>query len=157
MKAEKLPFRWWHKLQRGEIQRSTFQKYVAPLEAEVEELLVQGAACRNESTARTCYELLKVFPAMWTFVDVEGVEPTNNAAERAIRPAVLWRKVSFGTHSEAGSRFVERVMTAAATLRQQGRNVFEYLVAAREAALHGRPAPSLLPTDASLQVERLRA
>jgi len=157
LKAEKLLFRWWHKLQRGEIQRSTFQRYVAPLEAEVEALLVQGAACRNESTARTCAEMLKVFPAMWTFVDVEGVEPTNNAAERAIRPAVLWRKVSFGTHSEAGSRFVERVMTVAATLKQQGRNVFEYLVAAREAALHGRPAPSLLPAYTSPQVERLRA
>ena len=79
---------------------------------------------------------------------VEGVEPTNNAAERALRPAVLWRKGSFGSASERGSRFVERILTVAATCRQQGRNVLDYLVAACEAHARGELAPSLLPHTA---------
>ena len=77
---------------------------------------------------------------------VEGVEPTNNGAERALRPAVLWRKGSFGSDSEAGSRFAERILTVVATCRQQGRQVLDFLVAAGEAALQGTAAPSLLPT-----------
>jgi len=76
---------------------------------------------------------------------VAGVEPTNNLAERQIRPGVLWRNSSFGTQSEAGSRFVERLMTVVATLKQQRRNVLAYLTAACDAANWGRPAPSLLP------------
>jgi transposase len=81
----------------------------------------------------------------WTFVQVEGVEPTNNTAERSIRPGVLWRKGSFGTQSAEGSRFVESMMTVVATLKQQQRNVLEYLTATCEAALRGEAAPSLLP------------
>jgi transposase len=78
-------------------------------------------------------------------VRVKGVEPTNNAAERAIRPGVLWREGSFGTDSARGSRFVERIMTVAATCRQQGRNVLDYVTRARQATLRGELAPSLLP------------
>ena len=87
---------------------------------------------------------------MWTYVDVQGVEPTNNAAERAVRPGVLWRKSSFGTHSAEGSRFVERIMTAAATCKQHDRNVTEYITQACVARLHGRPAPSLLPVSTEI-------
>ena len=97
-----------------------------------------------------CLRILEVESAMWTFVSVEGVEPTNNfrGGERALRPSVLWRKSSSGTHSEAGSRFAERMMTLAATLKLQRRNVFHYLVEASEAALIHRPPPSLLPLPA---------
>ncbi len=77
---------------------------------------------------------------------MEGAEPTNNLAERALRPAVLWRKGSFGSDSEAGSRFAERLLTVAATCRQQGRNLLNFLVVAGEAALQGTAVPSLLPT-----------
>jgi transposase len=77
---------------------------------------------------------------------VEGVEPTNNVSERALRPAVLWRKGSFGSDSEAGSRFAVRLLTVVATCRQQGRRLLAFLVAAGEAALRGTAAPSLLPT-----------
>jgi transposase len=73
------------------------------------------------------------------------VEPTNNMAERALRPAVLWRKGSFGSDSEAGSRFAERLLTVAATCRQQRRGLLDFLVAAGEAALRGSSPPSLLP------------
>jgi transposase len=76
---------------------------------------------------------------------VEGVEPTNNAAERALRPAVLWRKGSFGADCEAGSRFAERLLTVLASCRQQGRPLLAFLVAAVEAVLRGSAPPSLLP------------
>ena len=84
--------------------------------------------------------------ALWTFARVDGVEPTNNGAERALRPAVLWRKGSFGSDSDAGSRFAERLLTVVATCREQGRPLLDFLVAAGEAPLLGTAAPSLLPT-----------
>ena len=96
-------------------------------------------------TEGTCRDILKRREALWTFVQVEGVEPTNNTAERSIRPGVLWRKGSFGTQSAEGSRFVESMLTVVATLKQQQRNVLEYLTAACEAALRGEAAPSLPP------------
>jgi transposase len=106
-----------------------------------------GSQCGVAKTAGTCQEIVKRRQALWTFVQVEGVDPTNNAAERAIRPGVLWRKGSFGTQSEEGSRFVASMMTVVATLKQQQRNVLAYLTAAHEAALRGEAAPSLLPAQ----------
>ena len=85
---------------------------------------------------------------LWIFARIEGVEPTNNVAERALRPAVLWRKGSFGSDSEAGSQFVERLLTVVASCRQQGRPLLNFLVAAGEAGLQGTAAPSLLPSRA---------
>ncbi len=86
-------------------------------------------------------------PAFWTFVTTPGIEPTNNAAERVLRPAVLWRKNSFGSQSEAGNLFVSRMLTVVTTLRAQNRSVLEYLVEACRAARQGQPTPSLLPVD----------
>ena len=106
-----------------------------------------GSRCGVPTTAGTCRDILKRRAALWTFVQVEGVEPTNNTAERSIRPGVLWRKGSFGTQSAEGSRFVESMMTVVATLKQQQRNVLEYLTTACEAALRGEAAPSLLPAS----------
>src|SRR5205085_406291 len=112
-----------------------------------ERLLVAGSRSGVPKTAGTCHDILKRREALWTFVQVEGVEPTNNAAERSIRPGVLWRKGSFGTQSAEGSRFVESMMTVVTTLQQQQRNVLEFLTAACEAALRGEAAPSLLPAS----------
>ena len=84
---------------------------------------------------------------LWTFVDQEGIEPTNNAAERALRRGVIWRRRSFGTQSEAGSRFVERTLTIVTTLRQQNRDVLDYLIAACKARTLGAAVPSLLPVN----------
>jgi transposase len=81
---------------------------------------------------------------LWTFSRVDSVEPTNNAAERAIRPAVLWRKGRFGSDSDAGSRVAERLLTVVASCRQQGRSLLAFPGAAGEAALRGRPPPSLV-------------
>src|SRR5262245_28746702 len=133
-------FAWWHRVREGTLQRSTFRSYMSPLRREVERLLEAGSRCGVPKTAGTCRDIL-----LWTFVQVERVEPTNNTAERSLRPGVLWRKGSFGTQSTEGSRFVESMMTVVATLKQQQRNVLEYLTAACEAALWGEAAPSLLP------------
>ena len=140
-------FTWWHRVRAGTLKRSTFRSYMTPLRREVERLLAAGSCCGVPKTAGMCGEILKLRQALWTFVHVEGVEPTNNTAERALRPGVLWRKGSLGTQSEKGSRFVESMMTVVATLKQQQRNVLEYLTAACEAALRGEEAPSLLPAS----------
>jgi transposase len=140
-------FEWWHRVCEGTLKRSTFRSYMTPLRREVERLLEVGSQCGVAKTEGTCREILKRREALWTFVQVEGVEPTNNAAERAIGPGVQWRKGSFGTQSEDGSRFVESMMTVVATLKKQKRNVLDYLIAAHEAALRGEAAPSLLPVS----------
>jgi transposase len=140
-------FRWWHRVREGTLHRSTFRSYMTPLRREVEWLLEAGSRCGVPKTDGTCRNILKRREALWTFVQVDGVEPTNNAAERSLRPAVLWRKGSFGTQSEEGSCFVESMMTVVTTLKQQQRNVLEYLTEACEAALRGAAAPSLLPAS----------
>ena len=91
-----------------------------------------------------CRNLLKLWPALLTFAFVPGVEPTNNRAERALRGAVLWRKGCFGNQSENGSRFTARILTTVTTLRQQERNIIEYIVEAIQAHRTGQLAPSLL-------------
>jgi len=140
-------FTWWHAFKKGTLSRAQFQEQMSPMRIEAGELLRKGTTCSHPSTAGTCRDILKREEALWTFVDVSGIEPTNNLAERQIRPGVLWRNGSFGTQSAAGSRFVERIMTVVSTLKQQGRNVLDYLVDACEAANQGRSAPSLLPAE----------
>lgn len=144
-------FAWWGRFREGALTRRTLQTYVGRLRRDVGAALRAGTRCGHAKTAGMCREILKEEPALWTFARVPGVEPTNNAPERALRPAVCWRKQSFGTHSAAGSRFVERVLTTVTTLRLQGRHVLGYLTAACEAALHGTPVPSLLPTAAAIR------
>jgi transposase len=141
-------FAWWPWVREGTLQRSTFRAYMSPLRREVEGLLEVGSQCGGPTTAGTCREILKRRQALWTFVQVEGVEPTKNTAERSIRPGVQWCKGSFGTQREDGARFVERIMTVGATLKQQQRNVLAYLRAAHEAALRGEAVPSLIPARA---------
>lgn len=138
-------FHWWHRVRDGTLSRSSFRSYMSPVRHEVERLLEAGLRCGVPKTEGMCRDILKRRQALWTFVHLEGVEPTNNTGERAIRPGVLGRKGSFGTHSEQGSRFVESMMTVVATLKQQERNVLDYLTAACEAALRDEPAPALLP------------
>ena len=140
-----LIFEWWYRVRDGTLKRSTFQVYISEVRGRTKALLRQGQMCVHPKTAATCREILKVEPALWTFVRKEGVEPTNNAAEQALRHGVLWRKTSFGTQSVSGSLFVERMMTVVTTLRQQKRNVLDYLTHACEAALRGETPPSLLP------------
>lgn len=138
-------FTWWHRVRDGTLERSSFKTYVSTLRQQVHMQLLYGTLLADDQTAATCANLLKVEAALWTFVGKPGVEPTNNAAERALRHGVIWRHTSFGTHSPEGSRFVERMLTVRATLRQQERNVLHFLTHACQAALHNQPSPSLLP------------
>jgi transposase len=116
-----------------------------PLRDRIEPLLHEGARSRHPKTASFCAGLLDEYEALWTFGEVPDVEPTNNAAERALRHAVIMRKVQLGTQSDRGSRWIERVCSVRETCRLQERSVLGYLVEAAVAA-HGRlPAPSLVP------------
>ena len=142
-----LLFRWWHRVRDGTMARSTLRNNIGFLRLQVEAQLAKATRCRHRKTARTCAEILKVKNALWTFARVEGVEPTNNEAERALRTAVIWRKNSFGSQSERGSRFVERMLTVAGTLRKQRRNLLDYLVQVFVANINHKPAPSILPSD----------
>jgi transposase len=137
-------FALWHRFRAGDFDRQELRRRLVPLQARLGRLLRRGQANPDRKAAAVCRELSKWWPALWTFARVEGVEPTNNMAERALRPAVLWRKGSFGSDSEAGSRFAERLLAVVATCRQQGRPLLEFLVAVGEAALRGRQPPSLL-------------
>ena len=136
----------WKRVRDGTLTRRGFrQSYLGWIRAEVQALLDRGAGCGCATTAGACRELLAVEPALYTFAVVMGVEPTNNAAERALRHAVCWRKMSFGTDSAGGSRFVERVLTVVATCRQQGRDVLAFLAEAIQASRTGDVSPSLVP------------
>jgi transposase len=139
-------FQLWHRFRAGELNRADLTLAIERVAAEVRAVLEAGRDTGHPAAQPLCRELLTLWPALWTFVVVAGVEPTNNAAEQALRPAVLWRKGSFGTHSDAGSRFVERMLTVTATCRQQRRPLFPFLVDAVAAAQFGQPHPSLLPT-----------
>jgi transposase len=138
-------FGFWHRVRDGTLSRVDFQVLMRPIRAEVVDLLEIGTFLDHRETRRTCQNILKVQQALWTFVDREGVEPTNNAAERALRRGVIWRRRSYGTQSANGSLFVERILTAVMTLRQQKRDVLDYLTDACKAVTLGYPAPSLLP------------
>jgi transposase len=139
----------WKRVRDGTLTRAGFQsRYLGWLRREVANLLRSGSACGCAKTAGVCADLLALEESLWTFASVEGVEPTNNAAERAVRHAVCWRKTSYGTDSEGGSRFVERILTVVASGRQQGRRIFQFLVDAIDAQRKGRVRPSLVPQGA---------
>ncbi|HVK10180.1 MAG TPA: IS66 family transposase [Gemmataceae bacterium] len=110
--------------------------------------LERGAACGCAKTAGTCRELLDREVSLYVFAFHPGVEPTNNAAERAVRHGVLWRKQSGGPRSAAGAAYLANIWSVVETCRQHGRNVWEFLTACVEAADHGRTLPDLLPARA---------
>ena len=139
-------FAAWYRFRAATTDRPALLVELGPLQAELRQALEDGLDPPHAVVAGAlCGNLLDSWPALWTFAHIDGVEPTNNAAERALRPAVLWRKGSFGTQSDAGSRFVERIMTVAATCKQQGRSLLDFLVAAVSADRLGLPPPSLVP------------
>jgi transposase len=118
---------------------------MGPVRRNVEALLLRGTGCGHADTRGTCRELHAHRQWLWMFLRHEDIEPTNNAGERSLRHAVIWRKLSFGTQSAHGSRFVETLLTVVETCRQQRRNAFAFLTRAVEAHLAHQPAPSLLP------------
>ena len=137
-------FALWHAFQTGRIDRAELVASMQPVQAIVRALLEQGQR-RYDQAEGWSAEVLALWPALWLFVTQEGVEPTNNAAERALRPAVLWRKGCFGAQSAAGNTFVERILTVSATCGQQNRPLRPFLTEAVAAHWAGQPAPMLLP------------
>lgn len=138
-------FHVWHRFQRGEISRAELQEGLEPVQESFRALLALGSAGNCRRTATLCRDLEKWWASLWTFASREGVEPTNNAAERALRGAVLWRKSSFGHQSEGGREFVETILTVGGSLRLQDRPALPFVRAACEARLTGTAGPSLLP------------
>ena len=126
--------------------RAPLAQRIAPLRAELRELCERGArkSAKTRHHRRFARNLIKVWPALWTFVEAEGVEPTNNAAERGLRHAVIYRKLSQGSRSEHGKRTTERLLSAAITCRLQGRSLFAYLADATQASIRGQPVPALV-------------
>ncbi|MGH9206380.1 MAG: IS66 family transposase, partial [Acidimicrobiales bacterium] len=120
-------FELWHAFRGGGLTRGQLQRQIAPVRQTLREWLELGCACKDTKAAAFCENLLALEPALWTFTRKEGVEPTNNHIERLLRSGVLWRKNAFGCHSEAGCRFVERILTVVQTLRLQKRPVLEFL------------------------------
>jgi transposase len=138
-------FGLWHRLREGQVSRPEFVKAMKLVQGRVGALLREGAASDHDKTQRTCRNLLALETALWSFVEMDGVEPTNNGAERPLRRAVLWRRKSLGTKSRSGSQFVERILSVVTTLRQQRREVLEFLSAACAPTREGRSC-CLLPT-----------
>ena len=145
MRCTRELFRHWSRCRDGTITRVGMLRLMRPVRQQVEGFLLRGMFSGNPEIAGMCRELFTHRDWLWTFLDVEGVEPTNNVSERALRHAVIWRKLSFGTQEHHGSQFVATILTVVETCRQQSRNVFEYLTTAMDAHFARRPAPSLLP------------
>ena len=155
LSREQRLFRWWHRVRDGTMSRQQLVSAVTSLragfKAELEEAAALPIGFREKSplakTVRTIRRLLKIEDALWTFVFVDGVEPTNNLAEQALRCAVIWRRTSYGSQSQAGSDFVSRILTVVESLKAQQRNPLDYLTEACYAKRLGLPAPSLLPSE----------
>lgn len=135
----------WACYRDGVLDRTTMQGMIQAIQQAMWEIVVV-VQDQPHTLGSLCADLVPRWAALWTFLHVEGVEPTNNAAERALRPAVLWRKGCYGTQSAHGSRFVERMLTVSATCQQHDRPLLPYLVDAITAYWTGAPAPKLLPS-----------
>jgi transposase len=136
-------FGYWSQMKAGQLSRDQFRELMAPVRKHVEALFERGVAAKLPQVSGSCADVLDHRLALWTFVDQDGVEPTNNHAERELRAFVLWRKRSFGTQSDRGNLFAERLMTVAHTARKQDKNVLAFLTACCTAARDGLPPPSL--------------
>lgn len=144
MRPTKELFRQWSRCRDGTITRRGFERLMQPIRQEIDGLLLRGVYSGNEKLQRMCGPLYADRDRLWTFVDVVGVEPTNNASERALRPAVIWRKLSFGTQSPGGSRFVATILTVVETCHRRQRNSFAYITSAVQAHFADQRPPSLL-------------
>lgn len=138
-------FAAWRAYQHDHHDRARLQAEIAPIQTELRQLLENASAKkpRNRWHRGFANNLLKIWPALWTFSIIDGVEPTNNPAERALRAPVIHRKVSLGTQSETGERFAERALSAAGTCRLQRRSLFTYLSELITAHSRGDPFPAL--------------
>jgi len=133
----------WHAVEEGECSREELTASVEDLYRPLVRKVLAGGAEREEAP-EIFANLLERERALWTFVFVDGVEPTNNEAERALRRGVIRRKTSVGTESQRGNRWTERTLTVCESLRRQERNVHDFLCEAARAHIAGTPPPSLV-------------
>jgi len=138
-------FREWYRFREGEITRRGLRRKLKPIRKRLERLLRRHVSNPVPAARKIAKDLREYGAALWTFTEVEGVEPTNNAAERAVRKGVLWRKGSFGSHSADGSRFAERMLTVSESLRAQGRSILDFVEDSIRAHLLSVRHSSLLP------------
>jgi transposase len=138
-----LMFEYWHDYRDGKLTRERFVAWMAPLRQQVQAALQRAVDAQLGHVSGSCADILAHAAALWTFVDRDGVPPTNNHAEQEIRAFVLWRKRSFGTQSERGNIFAERLMTVAHTARKQRRHVLTFLTSCCQALLDDSAPPSL--------------
>lgn len=143
-----LMFEYWHGFKDGLLTRQELQFWLRPVQRNIERLLERGEKANIERLSGSCADILAHRDALWTFVTHEGVEPTNNHGELELRDFVLWRKRSFGSQSERGERFAERMMTAVRTARKQGKDVLDFMVHSITAHLDGTTPPRLIGSDA---------
>lgn len=145
-KAEELckrVFKQWRQCREGKLTRNRLKCRMKPIQAALRRLVEEGSGSINQKVASACRNLLKLWPSLWTFLD-EPIEPTNNAAERALRKAVLWRKGCFGNQSENGLRYAERILSISATCQQQGIHPLDFVADSIAALRAGSPAPTIL-------------
>jgi len=139
-----LMFEYWHGYKDRLLTRAELQFWLRPVQRDIEQLLERGEKADIERLSGSCADILTHRAALWTFVTHEGVEPTNNHGELDIRDFVLWRKRTFGTQSDRGDRFAERVMTVVRTARKQGKAVLDFMVGSVTAYVDGTPPPQLI-------------
>ncbi len=140
-------FTAWHLFRGGGWSRRRLQNRLDPVAQRLRKLLDAGRHCADSKAANFCANLIALEPALWQFAVSEGVDPTNNHAERVLRRGVLWRKISFGCHCANGCRFVERMLTTVQTLHLQNRNALHFLIQAVHNHRAKLPIPSLLAAD----------
>ena len=134
----------WHRFKNGQLARSRLKENCLIWQGEMHMLLEQGWLAGNKKAVGMCWHIWKYFDALWTFLTVAGVDPTNNTAERSLRPGVIKRKLSFGVNSETGRQFLERTLSVLATCRQRGINELAYVTACVKAHFAGQTPPNLL-------------
>jgi transposase len=141
-------FALWHQFKAKKLSRVELQKQAQEFVQDIKTALTCGAIADGLSSKTTalCNDLLSRFEELWIFLFQENVEPTNNLAERSLRPAVIYRKLTGGTQSEWGMAFIERLLTVVCTFRQRARNVFTFLIGTFHAYIFGGPAPPVFTT-----------
>lgn len=138
-------FKRHRQMEEGKLNREQLRSVMQPIRKRLRRLIERGEKSINRRVAGMSRNLLKLWPSLWTFLE-EPVELTNNTAERALRPAVLWRKSCFGNQSESGMRYAERILSIAATCRQQQIHPLDFLALCVSAHRSGTAAPKILPT-----------
>jgi len=142
--SSKAIFENWNRFKEGKMKRSTLQRKSKVWEREVDAALEEGMENGNKDVGGTCRHIWRRSEALWTFIKRESIEPTNNTAERALRPAIIKRNLSFGVDSESGRQFLESMLSIIATSEQKNIDTYAYLQSTLTAQLTGKPTPKLL-------------